>query len=159
MQQIITICYPGDVLHGSNIAYPSELSREKVVIKNSFDLVGSLFSQLAVDLLFILGEIIEVKGAFSHLTELHELEVQFSDFSDAFLVIVDCPDKVPEVDNIVTELKLWRKTSGIFQDPVGHSEILRHPGVVVKAQGFSGIFQVVELTVLDRFPDPLLGYL
>jgi len=159
VQQIITICYPGDVPHGSNIAYPSELSREKVVIKNSFDLVGSLFSQLAVDLLFILGEIIEVKGAFSHLTELHELEVQFPDISYAFLVIVDCKDKVPEVDNIVPELKLRRKATGIFQDPVGHPEVLRYPGFVVKAQGFSGIFEVVELPVRDRFPDPLLGYL
>ena len=119
----------------------------------------SFLGQLAVDLLFILGEIIEVKGAFSHLTELHELEVQFSDFSDAFLVIVDCPDKVPEVDNIVTELKLWRKTPGIFQEPVGHPEVLGHPGVVVKAQRFPGIFEVVELTVRDRFPDPLLCYL
>jgi hypothetical protein len=55
--------------------------------------------------------------------------------------------------DLVQQLDFRRSAIGVLQNRIRHSQIFGRAEVLVEAQRLAGAGQVVELTLLDRFPD------
>ena len=115
---------------------------------------SELADKLVYDFAFVFREVFKLEGSLTGKIELEQFEIEFSEFLESLLVVVNCIHQRAQVYHLFPELELRGSAVCILQDTVGNPQVLGDPHIIVEVEGLPLSLEIIELPVLKRLDNP-----